>query len=156
MSLKYEPASADLLLRDDGVRRLYRRSGQIFFFFTLVTGPRRSLSLQLSDTRVYEPRTRARLRYTATRRRRQTARPSAPRSRPNANTSTRSFFLIFIVQRFRGGLVFKAHRLLCHSTLGWRVITKKKRSSRQTAGLPHEDRGRVPTFPRGPSSSLLH
>jgi hypothetical protein len=27
----------------------------IFFFFTLVTGPRRSLSLTLNDTRVYEP-----------------------------------------------------------------------------------------------------
>ena len=26
-----------------------------FFFFTLVTGPRRSLSLELSDARVYEP-----------------------------------------------------------------------------------------------------
>jgi len=26
-----------------------------FFIFTLVTGPRRSLSLELSDTRVYEP-----------------------------------------------------------------------------------------------------
>jgi len=25
------------------------------FFFTLVTGPRRSLSLKLSDTKVYEP-----------------------------------------------------------------------------------------------------
>ena len=33
-----------------------------FFFFTLVTGPRRSLSLKLSDTRVYEPQIRARLR----------------------------------------------------------------------------------------------
>jgi len=31
------------------------------------------------------------------------------------------------VQRFRGGLVFKAHRLLYHSTLGLRVIKKKKR-----------------------------
>ena len=30
------------------------------------------------------------------------------------------------VQRFRGGLVFKAHRLLYHSTLGYRVIKKKK------------------------------
>ena len=30
------------------------------------------------------------------------------------------------VQRFRGGLVFKAHRLLYHSTLGLRVIKKKK------------------------------
>ena len=27
----------------------------LFFFFTLVTGPRRSFSLKLSDTRVYEP-----------------------------------------------------------------------------------------------------
>jgi len=27
----------------------------LFFFFTVVTGPRRSLSLELSDTRVYEP-----------------------------------------------------------------------------------------------------
>jgi len=30
------------------------------------------------------------------------------------------------VQRFRGGLVFKAHRLVYHSTLGLRVINKKK------------------------------
>jgi len=30
----------------------------IFFFFTLVTGPRRSLSLKLSDTRVYAPQIR--------------------------------------------------------------------------------------------------
>ena len=30
------------------------------------------------------------------------------------------------VQRFRGVLVFKAHRLLYHSTLGLRVITKKR------------------------------
>jgi len=33
----------------------------VFFFFTLVTGPRRSLSLKLSDTKVYEPQIRARL-----------------------------------------------------------------------------------------------
>jgi len=36
--------------------------------------------------------------------------------------------------RFRGGLVCKAHRLVYHSTLGWRVIKKKKRSS--GASLP--------------------
>ena len=30
-----------------------------FFCFTLVTGPRRSLSLKLSETRVYEPQIRA-------------------------------------------------------------------------------------------------
>ena len=32
------------------------------------------------------------------------------------------------VQRFQGGLVFKAHRLLYHSTLGLSVIKKKRRS----------------------------
>ena len=32
-------------------------------------------------------------------------------------------------QRFRGGLVFKVHRLLCNSTLGLRVIKKKKKIS---------------------------
>jgi len=37
------------------------------------------------------------------------------------------------VQRFRGGLVVKAHRLLYHSTLGLRVIKKKKRRSGETA-----------------------
>ena len=36
-----------------------------FFFFTLVTGPRRSLDLKLSDTRVYGPQIRARLGITA-------------------------------------------------------------------------------------------
>ena len=35
------------------------------FFFTLVTGPGRSLSLNLSDTQVYEPQIRARLGTTA-------------------------------------------------------------------------------------------
>jgi len=32
------------------------------------------------------------------------------------------------VQWFRGGLLFKAHRLVYHSTLGLRVIKKKKTS----------------------------
>ena len=36
-------------------------SSAFFFFSTLVTGPRRSLSLKLSATRVYEPQVRARL-----------------------------------------------------------------------------------------------
>ena len=31
------------------------------------------------------------------------------------------------VKRFRGGLVFEAHRLLYHSTLGLRVIKKKEK-----------------------------
>ena len=30
---------------------------------------------------------------------------------------------------FRGGLLFKAHRLLYHSTLGLRVIKKKKKTA---------------------------
>jgi hypothetical protein len=34
---------------------------------------------------------------------------------------------LFTGERFRGGPVFKAHRLLYHSTLGPRVIKKKKR-----------------------------
>ena len=33
-------------------------------------------------------------------------------------------------KRFRGGLVFKAHRLLYHSTLGSRVIKKKKKKKK--------------------------
>ena len=54
-----------------GFRRAYDSSnavGQqqvVNLFFTLVTGPRWSLSLKLSDTRVYEPRIRARLGTTA-------------------------------------------------------------------------------------------
>jgi len=32
------------------------------------------------------------------------------------------------VKRFRGGLVFKAHRLVYHSALGLRVIKKKKKT----------------------------
>jgi hypothetical protein len=36
-------------------------------------------------------------------------------------------------QRFRGGLVFKAHRLLYHRTLGSRVIKKKKNAQHVNA-----------------------
>ena len=39
------------------------------------------------------------------------------------------------VERFRGGLVFKAHRLLYHSTLGSRVITKKKKEKKVEGGV---------------------
>jgi len=46
------------------------------------------------------------------------------------------------MKRFRGGLVIKAHRLLCHSTLGLRVIKEKKKNSisaylRTTFSSPH-------------------
>ena len=40
-------------------------AGFYTFCFTLVTGPRRSLSRKLSDTRVYEPQMRARFGTTA-------------------------------------------------------------------------------------------
>jgi hypothetical protein len=41
------------------------------------------------------------------------------------------------VQRFRGGLVFKAHRLLYHSTLDLREIKKKEKfNSPSPEGLP--------------------
>ena len=33
----------------------------------------------------------------------------------------------FVVRVHRGGLIFKAHRLVYHSTLGWRVIKKKEK-----------------------------
>ena len=39
------------------------------------------------------------------------------------------------MNRFRGGLVFKAHRLVYHSTLDLRVIKKKKKKGRQVTGL---------------------
>jgi hypothetical protein len=38
------------------------------------------------------------------------------------------------VQRFRGGLVCKAHRLFFHSTLGLRVIKKTKIRARERDG----------------------
>ena len=43
------------------------------------------------------------------------------------------------VQRFRGGLVSKAHRLLYHLTLGLRAIKKNKKKYREHAGeaSPH-------------------
>jgi len=47
------------------------------------------------------------------------------------------------VKRFRGGLVFKAHRLLHLSTLGVGVIKKKKRAAqalRVSRGGSCEDR----------------
>ena len=46
------------------VQRSSLSSGTLFSF-TLVTGPIRSLSLKRSDTRVYAPQSRARLRTTA-------------------------------------------------------------------------------------------
>ena len=41
------------------------------------------------------------------------------------------------VERFRGELVFKAHRLLYHSTLGLRGIKKKKSASQTVVKSEH-------------------
>ena len=38
------------------------------------------------------------------------------------------------MKRFRGGLVCKAHRLVYDSTLGWRVIQKKKKKGTELLG----------------------
>jgi len=56
-------------------------------------------------------------------------------------------------QRFRGGLVFKAHRLVYNSTLGLRVIKKKKKSivshpACRSCDLP-STRSATPTLHRG-------
>ena len=45
------------------------------------------------------------------------------------------------MQRFQAGLVFKAHRLLYHSTLGLSVI-KKRRSDQFVERLDHDLGGR--------------
>jgi len=54
---------------------------------------------------------------------------------PGPATTIQGQLLRRNVKRFRGGLVFKARRHLCHSTLGLRVI-KKKRKDRYDAKLP--------------------
>ena len=107
-------------------------AGDFFFlllFFTLVTGPRRSLSLKLSDTRVYEPQTRARFagenadwaRVTRdlgrvrsgweARRQRVAGQPCEDLGRRDRNRGEQPN-----VMWYRGGLVFEAHRLLYHSS----------------------------------------
>ena len=43
------------------------------------------------------------------------------------------------VQRFRGGLVYEAHRLLYHSTLDSRVVKKKKTRRLQHAPFSGQD-----------------
>ena len=40
------------------------------------------------------------------------------------------------VERFRGGLVSKAHRLLCHSTVGSKAIKKKKKKKKKKKSPP--------------------
>jgi len=73
-----------------------------FCFFTLVTGPRRSLNLKLSDKRVYEPQIRARLGTTA-------------HFCGYEGGGVRSLKALRVRPSLGDGLVFEAHRLLYHS-----------------------------------------
>jgi len=57
--------------------------------------------------------------------------PEQPTLRPVHATASEHQGKNSHVKRFRGGLVFKAHRLLYHSTLGLRVIKKKKKKKEQ-------------------------
>ena len=50
---------------------------------------------------------------------------------PKCRNARFASFSVRKLQRFRGGLVVKAHRLLYHSTLGLRVIKKKERGKLQ-------------------------
>jgi len=65
------------------------------------------------------------------------------------------------VKRFRGGLVFEAHRLGYHSTLGLRVIKKKKKPLPQhghvTPAILHgTNAGRLPSpLPQHRGTSLI-
>ena len=42
--------------------------------------------------------------------------------------------------RFRGGLVFKAHRLVYHSTLGWGAIEKRRRRTVTATNEPFREK----------------
>ena len=59
------------------------------------------------------------------------------------------------MQRFRGGLVFKDNRLLYHSTLGLRVIKKKKEGERkrETYDSPDWTGLNSQPFSRGPETT---
>ena len=61
------------------------------------------------------------------------------------SSQARDRLLHINVQLFRGGLVFKAHRLLYHSTLGLRVIKKKTKDGVGALSLmdPGVTQGRV-------------
>jgi len=60
------------------------------------------------------------------------------------------------VQWFRGGLVFKAQRLLYHSTLGLRVIKKKRNLGlEQNSGFKVLDFDRLPQPPQHPRHRIL-
>ena len=65
----------------------------------------------------------------------QDARPDVPGYLPLDWTSLEQL-LSTNVKRIRGGLVFKAHRLLYHSSLGSRVTKKKRKKGRVRLSEP--------------------
>ena len=79
---------------------------QTFFFFTLVTGPGRSLNVKLS--RAFRTSQSG------------TARRHSARRGEDKKQSRGS-------EWFRRGLLFKSHRFVYHSALDWRVIKKRRR-----------------------------
>ena len=82
---------------------LFRNGGEFQGLVVVVSSSLLLSSLELSDTQAYEPQIRALL-------------------------GTASNFCEYEKQ-FRRGIVFEAHRLVYHSTLGLRVMKKKRRSS---------------------------
>jgi len=99
-----------------GGGRVHRARGFFFFFFTLVTGPSRSLSLKLSDTRVCEPQIRGFAPHLAPTPETLNFQPEtrnpirSAHTRPFEPEASKHQSLTF-ARRFRGGLVFKAGRL---------------------------------------------
>ena len=74
---------------------------------------------------------------------------SPPLATCRVRKSIQELLLYRHVQRFRGRLVFQAHRLVHHSTLGLRVIKKRKKSQEPTSPDPVPDSFpgiRYPTF----------
>ena len=78
--------------------------------------------------------------------------------RPSLGTAAVRTGLCRNVKRFRRGLVFKAHRRLYHSTLGLRVIKKKKRRNRPSACrcVAHANSARVEAHELGRVSSYTN
>ena len=65
---------------------------------------------------------------------RNNVRDCGTRDRPA--TASPEQLLLRNVKRFRGELIFKAHRLVHHSTPGWRAIKKKRSTSKASLSIP--------------------
>jgi len=115
----------------------------LFFFFTLVTGHRRSLSLKLSDTRVYEPHIRARLGTTA-----HFCRVVILKLNPKSCTLKQ--VLEMCPQLKQEGSYSRRIDFLYHSTLGLRVIKEEASTLHLQAGVGDVSAAEVPLSSRQP------